>query len=97
MRVLAPSTDIQRELNRNLSTAGVALDVVSQVGIPEQFTLMFTRKTKSIHAQQFGARKNASGSRSISRRSLKSRHRDEAVAAFDTHTLRSPIQAEWKW
>jgi hypothetical protein len=28
---------------------------------------------------------------------LKSRRRDETVAAFDTHTLRSPIQAEWKW
>jgi hypothetical protein len=27
----------------------------------------------------------------------KSRRRDEAVAAFDTHTLRSPSQAEWKW
>jgi hypothetical protein len=30
-------------------------------------------------------------------RHLKSRHRDETVAAFDTHTLRSPVQAEWKW
>jgi hypothetical protein len=27
----------------------------------------------------------------------KRRRRDEAVAAFDTHTLRSPSQAEWKW
>jgi hypothetical protein len=27
----------------------------------------------------------------------KSRRRDETAAAFDTHTLRSRSQAEWKW
>jgi hypothetical protein len=34
---------------RNLSTAGVAPDVVSQVGIPEQFTLIVHTENK-IHS-----------------------------------------------
>jgi hypothetical protein len=51
----------------NLSKSGVALDVGSQVGIPDQFTLIDMRQRKSIPATSSGARGDASGSRSTER------------------------------
>jgi len=48
---------------RNLSPVGVALDIGTQVGIPDQFTLIVVPGRKSIRALSFGEKIGASVSR----------------------------------
>ena len=53
---------------RNLSEAGAALDIGSQVGIPDQFTLIVVSQKKSIRAAWSGERIVASGFDSSAKR-----------------------------
>jgi hypothetical protein len=79
---------------RNQSTAGVALDVGPHARIPDQFTLIVHAENKIYPCTVIWRKEKRLGVAFYWPAEAKSRRRDETVAAFDTHTLRSRSQAE---